>query len=262
MRKFLEGIGRRFLQFMVDSGRMGIFLFSCVLNIFIPPYRIYSIVRQIYFIGARSVVVILVTGLFTGMVLALQGYHNLRQFGSEDLLGSAVALSLVQELGPVLAALMVIGRAGSAICAEIGIMRHSEQIDAMECMGIDPYKYLMVPKYVAAMISLPILTFMFDVVGIFGGYLVGVQFLGVSEGSYFQGMANSVGWDDIQLGITKSLIFGLLIVWIATFKGFFIHLSRAGSFGAEGVSRITTDAVVLSSVTILGWDYLIGSIML
>lgn len=262
LTRVLEKIGGSFLLLLEEVGRMGIFLSNCLYNIFYPPYRIYPIVRQVYFIGSRSVTVILVTGLFTGMVLALQGYHNLRKFGSEDLLGSAVALSLVQELGPVLAALMVIGRAGSAICAEIGIMRHSEQIDALECMGIDPYRYLMVPKYIAAMISLPILTFIFDVVGMLGGYLVGVEMLGVSEGSYFQGMANSVGWEDIRLGIVKSLIFGLLIVWIATFKGFFIHLNRTGSFGAEGVSRITTDAVVLSSVTILAWDYLIGSIML
>lgn len=258
----IERLGDEFLYFLEQAGRTGIFLFACLVNVVKPPYKLYPILRQIYFIGTRSMVVILVTGTFTGMVLALQGYHNFRRFGSEELLGAAVGLGLIQELGPVLTALMVIGRAGSAICAEIGIMRNSEQIDALECMAIDPYQYLMVPKFVAAIVSLPLLTFIFDVVGILGGYLVGVVFFGVNEGAYFQGMYESVGWKDIELGIAKSLIFGLLIVWIATFKGYFLHLDRSGAFGAEGVSRITTNAVVLSSVMILVWDYLIGAILL
>jgi phospholipid/cholesterol/gamma-HCH transport system permease protein len=237
MRGVIEKTGREFLYLLETIGR-------------------------IYLIGSRSVIVILVTGLFTGMVLGLQGYHNLKQFGSEELLGSAVALSLIQELGPVLTALMVIGRAGSAICAEIGIMRNSEQIDALECMAIDPYKYLIAPKFIAAMISLPVLTFIFNIVGILGGYLAGVVLLGVAEGAYFHGMYDSVVWADIRLCLIKSIIFGLLIVWIATFKGYFLHLNRSGVFGAEGVSRITTDAVVLASVSILVWDYLIGSLIL
>jgi phospholipid/cholesterol/gamma-HCH transport system permease protein len=219
-------------------------------------------VRQIHFIGARSSFVILFTGAFTGMVLGLQGYYTLRKFGSEGLLGSAVAVSLIRELGPVLTALMVIGRAGSAICAEIGIMRNSEQIDALECMAIDPFKYLMAPKFVACIVSIPLLTCIFDVVGILGGLLVGVFLLGVNQGAYFQGMYSSVVWDDIEMGVVKSLVFGLLVVWVAAGKGFFLHLDRSGGFGAEGVSRVTTSAVVLSSVTILVWDYLISAIML
>jgi phospholipid/cholesterol/gamma-HCH transport system permease protein len=254
--------GGEFLYFLEVSGRMGIFFGSAVGSIFRPPFSIHAIVRQIYFFGARSVIVILIVGLFTGMVIGLQGYHNLKQFGSEELLGSAVALSLIQELGPVLTALMVIGRAGSAICAEIGIMRHSEQIDALECMAINPVKYLIAPKFVAAFISLPILAFIFCVVGIGGGYLAGVVILGVSEGAYFQGMYRSVEWADIRLCGIKAMIFGVLIVWITTFKGYFLHMSRTGVYGAEGVSRITTDAVVFASVTILVWDYLIGSIIL
>ena len=173
-----------------------------------------------------------------------------------------MALSLVRELGPVLTALMVIGRAGSAMCAEIGIMRTSEQIDALECMAIDPYRYLMVPKFVAAIIALPLLTFIFDVVGIFGGYLVGVILLGVNKGAYFLGMYDSVVWKDVELGLVKAFVFGLLIVWISSAKGYFMHLERTSVFGAEGVSRVTTDAVVLASVTILIWNYLIGAIML
>jgi len=258
----IEKTGREFLYLLETIGRAGIFFTATLANILKPPYTPYPVIRQVYFIGSRSVTVILVTGLFTGMVLGLQGYHNLRQFGSEELLGSAVALSLIQELGPVLTALMVIGRAGSAICAEIGIMRNSEQIDALECMAIDPYKYLIAPKFIAALISLPVLTFIFNIVGILGGYLAGVVILGVAEGAYFQGMYDSVVWEDIRLCLVKSMIFGLLIVWIATFKGYFLHLNRGGVFGAEGVSRITTDAVVLASVSILVWDYLIGSLIL
>jgi phospholipid/cholesterol/gamma-HCH transport system permease protein len=262
MLKLVEKLGRDFLYLLETTGRMGIFFGSSVASIVKPPLAFYPIVRQIYFFGARSVIVILIVGLFTGLVLGLQGYHNLKQFGSEDVLGSAVALSLIQELGPVLTALMVIGRAGSAICAEIGIMRHSEQIDALECMAINPVKFLVAPKFVAALISMPVLTFIFCVVGIFGGYLAGVVLLGVSEGSYFQGMYKSVEWADIRLCLIKSIIFGLLVVWITTFKGYFLHLNRTGVFGAEGVSRITTDAVVFASVSILVWDYLIGSIIL
>lgn len=262
IKRSIEKLGTEFLYFLLESGRMGIFFITCVFNLLTPPYKLAPIIRQVYFFGARSVVVILVTGLFTGMVVALLGYHNLQKFGSVDLLGSAVGLGLIQELGPVLTALMVIGRAGSSICAEIGIMRHSEQIDALECMGIDPYRFILAPKYVAAIISLPILTCIFIVVGVFGGYLVAVELHGVSEGSYFQGMYDSVKWFDIRLGLTKSLIFGLIIVWISTFKGYFLHLMRSGSFGAEGVSRVTTDAVVMSSIAILAGDYLVGTIML
>lgn len=262
MLKLFEMLGDNFLYYLNQVGRMGIFLFACLASTLKPPYKIFPVVRQIHFIGSRSVFVILFTAAFTGMVLGLQGYYTLRKFGSEGLLGSAVALSLVRELGPVLTALMVIGRAGSAICAEIGIMRNSEQIDALECMAVDPYKYLMVPKFVAGVISVPMLTFIFDTVGIFGGWLIGVGLLGVNQGAYFQSMYASVVWDDIEMGIVKSLVFGLMIIWITASKGFFLHLERGGGFGAEGVSRTTTDAVVLSSVTVLVWDYLISAIML
>lgn len=196
------------------------------------------------------------------MALGLQGHYTLSKFGSQGLLGSAVALTLIRELGPVLTALMVIGRAGSAMCAEIGIMRNSEQIDALECMAIDPVKYLMVPKFIAALIVLPLLTFIFDVVGIYGGYLIGSVLLDLSSGTYFQAMYHSVGWEDIYLGLVKSISFGLLIVWICSAKGFYVHYERSGGFGAEGVSRTTTNAVVLASVMVLVWNYLIGACML
>lgn len=260
--RMLEKLGDQCLYVLEQLGRMGLFLSSCLWAIVKPPYKISPIIRQIHFIGSRSFFVIFFTGAFTGMVLGLQGYYTLRKFGSEGLLGSAVALSLIRELGPVVAALMVIGRAGSAICAEIGIMRNSEQIDALECMAIDPYKYLMAPKFVAAVISMPLLTAIFDVVGILGGWLIGVVLLGINEGSYFQAMYASVEWQDIRMGLVKSLVFGLLLIWIAAAKGYFLHLERGGGFGAEGVSRTTTDAVVMSSVAVLLWDYLISAILL
>ncbi len=262
MENFCERLGENALYHINYAGRLGIFLFLCLTNILAPPYKIRPVIQQIHFIGAKSLFVIVFTGAFTGMVLGLQGYYSLRQFGSESALGSAVALSLIRELGPVLTALMVTGRAGSAICAEIGIMRNSEQIDALECMAIDPYRFLMAPKFLAAFFALPLLTSFFDVVGIFGGFLIGVKLLGVNEGAYFSGMYKSVVWDDIYMGIVKSLCFAVLIVWICAGKGFYLHLERSGGFGAEGVSRATTNAVVLSSVAILVWDYLITAILL
>lgn len=260
--RYIETIGANTLYYLGQGGRMGVFLFNSLVSIASPPYKLFPIIKQILFIGARSSMVVLVTGLFTGMVLGLQGYYTLARFNAEELLGSAVALSLIRELGPVLTALMVIGRAGSAICAEIGIMRNSEQIDALKCMAIDPYKYLIAPKVVAAIISVPLLTSLFDVIGIFGGYLVGVLMLGINEGAYFQGMYDSVTWNDVYMGLIKSLVFGLLMVWIAAAKGYYLHLERRQAFGAEGVSRITTDAVVLSSIAVLVWDYLISAVLM
>jgi phospholipid/cholesterol/gamma-HCH transport system permease protein len=262
MWQLIEKLGYETLWFLESVGRMGLFLARTIASLFSRPFKIYPVVRQIHFIGARSVFVILFTGAFTGMVLGLQGYYTLRKFGSEGFLGSAVALSLVRELGPVLTALMVIGRAGSAMCAEVGIMRNSEQIDALECMAIDPYRYLIAPKLLAGILVLPLLTAIFDVVGICGGYLVGVGLFGVNQGAYFEGMYASVVWADVEMGLVKSLVFGLLLVWISTSKGYFLHLEPSGGFGAEGVSRTTTDAVVLSSVSVLVWDYLISAILL
>lgn len=258
----LERLGGEGLFYLEQAGRLGTFLAVTLVQAVLPPYPVRATVRQVNFIGARSLFVIVFTGAFTGMVLGLQGYYTLRKFGSEGLLGSAVALSLLRELGPVLTALMVVGRAGSAICAEVGIMRNSEQIDALECMAIDPHRYLIVPKLLAGVVCVPLLTCVFDVVGIGGGFLVGVALLGVNRGAYFQGMADAVVWADVEMGLVKSLVFGLLIVWLAAGKGFYLHRERSGGFGAEGVSRTTTSAVVLSSVAILVWDYLISSLLI
>ncbi len=256
MFSLAESLGSWTLRAVNALGRMLTFLATAVASVAVPPLRVRHVVRQVHFIGVRSVFVIVLTAAFTGMVLGLQGYYTLRKFGSEGLLGSAVALSLIRELGPVLSALMVTGRAGSALAAEIGIMRIGEQIDSLESMGIDPVKFLVSPRLVGAVVSVPLLTAIFDVVGIAGGYLVGVKLLGVSAGTYFGQMEASVELKDIVSGFWKSIAFGLVIAWICTFKGYFTER------GAEGVSRSTTSAVVLSSVLILVSDYVLTSVLL
>ena len=232
------------------------FLTTAFFWVLFPPYLLRRIVKQINFIGVKTTLVIILTGSFTGMVLALQTYYALVKFGAETSLGPVVALSLIRELGPVLSALMVIGRAGSALTAEIGIMRISEQIDALDAMALNPYKYLVIPNLLAGIISLPLLNAIFVVVGVWGGYAVGVGLTGVSSGTYFGGIRDFVSAKDILEGLYKSLSFGMLITWISCYKGYFT------GYGAEGVSKATTQAVVLSSVTILIWDYFMTSILL
>jgi len=237
-------------------GRMGLFFARTALLTVTPPFKFSQLLKQIQFIGSQSVLVIFLTGAFAGMVLGLQGYYTLDRFGSAALLGPMVALSLIKELGPVLCALMVTGRAGSAMTAEIGIMRITEQIDAIELMGVNPHRFLVVPKFLAGILALPLLTAIFDVVGIFGGYLIGVKLLGIGGGTYFGEMGNYVDMEDILGGIYKSLCFGALIAWVCCYKGYY------AGFGARGVSQATTQAVVLSSVLILIWDYVMTSLLL
>jgi len=255
-------LGETGIYILVDLGRMALFLLKTLRGIFRRPFRFSELVKQINFIGTGSILVIFFTAASTGMVLGLQGYYSLHKFGAEGLLGSAVSLTLIMELGPVLTALMVAGRAGSAICAEIGIMRISEQIDALECMGVDPFRYFISPKVLAAIISVPLLTAIFDVVGIAGGYISGVVLMGVNPGSYIDGMQTSVTNHDIQLGIIKSFVFALLVVWICTGRGYFVKEIRGAGFGAESVSKVTTQAVVLSSISVLIFDYLLTAVLL
>jgi phospholipid/cholesterol/gamma-HCH transport system permease protein len=252
----LRFLGEWTLTSLRGGGRMIIFLGTALLWIFLPPLKWRRMIARIHFIGAKSLVVILLTGAFTGMVLGLQVFYTLTKFGSEAFLGPAVALSLIRELGPVLCALMVTGRAGSALTAEIGIMRITEQIDALHAMALNPMRYLIVPTILAGLIAFPLLTAIFDIVGIYGGYLVGVKLLGIGEGTYFGEMETYVDLSDITQGIVKSLSFGLLVTWVCCYKGFYT------GYGAEGVSRATTEAVVLSSVLILVWDYFVGSVLL
>ena len=256
----LKIIGKKAISFIRELGKMGCFLITSLYYMILPPYLINRVIKQIYFIGVKTVLVIMLTGLFTGMVLSLQSYHVLVTFGAESKLGAILALSLIRELGPVIAALMVIGRAGSALTAEIGIMRISEQIDALDAMALNPYKYLVIPNLLAGLISLPILTSMFIVVGIWGGYLVGVELTGLSSGTYFGTIADSISHKDLLLSLYKALCFGVLITWISCYKGFYVG-DKSG-FGAEGVSQATTQAVVLSSVLVLISDYYITSVMI
>ncbi|MCG8619517.1 MAG: MlaE family lipid ABC transporter permease subunit [Desulfobacterales bacterium] len=249
-------LGRWTLNRIQIFGRSGIFLCLAVIQGFVRPLRPGRLVKEIEFIGSKSLLIVFVTGLFTGMVLGLQGHHTLTQFGAEALLGSAVALSIIRELGPVLCALMVTGRAGSAMTAEIGIMKITDQFPALEMMAIDPLKYVISPKILAGIISLPLLTAFFNVVGIFGGYLVGVKLLGVNEGAYFGKMVSAVTFTDIFGGVLKSLTFGLLIAWICSFMGYTAQATT------EGVSRATTQAVVFSSLSILVMDYILTSLLL
>ncbi len=250
------------LEFIQGTGRSGLFLINGLWKMVTPPYKLFPVLKQLYFIGARSLLVILISGVFVGMVVALQFYDTLLRFGSVALLGAAVGLSLIRELGPVLTALIIIGRAGSAICAEISIMRNEQQIDALECMAIDPFRYLIAPRLLAALISMPLLTTIFITVGIFGGYFVGVILFEVSPGSYLGGMYDSVLWRDIFMGGIKSFVFGLIMIWVATSKGFYLHLTRGDHHGSEGVSKVTTDAVVMASIAILFADYILSAIIL
>jgi phospholipid/cholesterol/gamma-HCH transport system permease protein len=253
MRTLLRLTGHRAIEFVKSTGRLVLFLLEGLALVFVSPFRFHRILQEIFFIGFKSSVIILLTASFTGMVLALQGVYTLRQFGAEGALGAAVALSLIRELGPVLTALMVSGRAGSAITAEVGIMRITEQLDALDTMAVNPMQYVIMPKLVAGLISVPLLTGMFNVVGILGGYLVGVLVLGVSSGAYFTGMVQSVVMLDIQTGFVKSVVFGLIITLVACYKGYFTER------GAEGVSKATTETVVTSAVLVLAWDYIITS---
>jgi len=234
---------------------MGVFLGRALPCVVMPPFKTTLLLQRIRFIGAQSMLVIVLTGAFTGMVLGFQGFYTLRKVGSEAFLGPMVALSLILELGPVLSALMVTGRAGSATTAEIGIMRLNEQIDALELMGLSPFRYLVAPNLVAAVLSLPLLCALFDVVGILGGYLVGVQLFGVSPGAYFGEIPGYMKMADILQGLYKSLSFGVIIGWVSCYKGFYASPS------ARGVSQATTQAVVLSSVLILVWDCFLTSVL-
>jgi len=246
-----EKFGKTVLDLTEAWGRAWIFLFRTLVAIFSPPLRLQLIVNQLYQIGVNSTLVIALIGLFTGAVLAVQGNYTLSKFGATAYVGSAVAISLIRELGPVLTALMVIGRAGSAITAEVGIMRITEQIDALKSMAVDPMKYLMAPRVLAGLFAMPLLTAIFIVVGIGGGYIVGVNLLGLSPGV----MISEVDIIDVYSGLIKSIAFGFIFGWVACYKGY------TCGFGAVGVNKATTQSVVTASVAVLVVDYFLTSIL-
>lgn len=257
---FFNFFGKPFVRVNNSLGAFTIFLFkSCILIFQIK--QIPLIINQIYMIGARSVLIVMLVGLFTGMVLGLQLHYVLIQFGAIGYLGSAISLSLVRELGPVLTAIMITARAGSAMAAEIGIQRISEQIDALQTMHISPLGYLISPRLAAGIISFPILTAFFDLIAIFGGYVSGVLLVGNNPGVYFDRVVRSLQFVDIYSGFIKSLVFAVLVVTICCFQGYFTHMRRDG-FGAKSVGLSTTQAVVLSCILILVSDYVVTSLVL
>ena len=257
----LEQLGRIVTAPVQEMGRIAIFFFRGLYHMFSPPPQLGKVVDQVYFVGVKSIFVICITGTFTGMVLGMQGYYTLVKFGSKGLLGAAVALSLIREMGPVMTAIMVIARAGSSMAAELGIMRISEQIDALETMDIDPVRFLVSPRMAAALISFPLLTALFDVVGIVGGYLTGSLLLGISPGTYISRVESSVLMSDITGGFIKAIAFAAVVSTICCFQGFYTHTRKEG-FGARGVSLSTTSAVVISCVLILIIDYVLTSFLL
>lgn len=251
----LDRLGRAVLAGVEEMGKI-ILLFISVLSwMFRPPLKLRNIFKQMEFVGVKSIFVVVLTGTFTGMVMALQGYHGFRMFGAESLVGSTVALGMTRELGPVLTSLMVTARAGSAMAAELGTMRVTEQIDALYVMAANPVKHLIVPRVIAGVLMVPLLTVVSDFVGILGGYFVGVHILGINSGIFIKNITRLVDLNDIYNGLVKAACFGLIMALIGCYKGFNTY------GGAEGVGRATTEAVVLASITILISDYFLTAIM-
>ncbi|KTD16332.1 lipid asymmetry maintenance ABC transporter permease subunit MlaE [Legionella jordanis] len=216
-----------------------------------------SLRRQLYFVGVLSCLIIVVSALFVGMVIGLQGYNTLQKFGASSQLGQLLALSITRELGPVISALLFAGRAGSALTAEIGLMKATEQLASMDMMGVDPLGRVIYPRFLAGLISLPLLALIFTTVAIYGGYFVGVDWLGVDAGSFWSNMQASINFRlDILSGIIKSVVFAFVVVWIAVFQGFSCIPT------AEGISQATTRTVVYSSLAVLGLDFILTAMMI
>jgi len=253
-------IGRSTISWVSNLGASAIFFMLAFLKI-LHPKQWSKIIQQIYYIGARSTMIILLVSLFTGMVLGLQSYTALVKFGAQGALGTLVALTLVRELGPVLTAIMIAARAGSAIAAEIGIQRISEQIDALDTMRIDPLRYLISPRIVASIISFPILTAVFDIIGIIGGYISGVLLLGANAGTYVYRVQTSMDMKDVTDGFIKSIVFAFIVSTVCCYQGYFAHM-RTDSHGAKAVGLSTTSAVVISCVLILVSDYVVTSLLI
>ena len=256
MLDLIQTLGIKGLDFFERLGRACILLARILggLHTLIP--RVGLVAYQVYSVGVLSLLIIVVSGLFVGMVLGLQGYNTLVDFGAEESLGILVALSLVRELGPVVAALLFAGRAGSALTAEIGLMKATEQLSAMEMMAIDPVHRVLAPRFVAGFFAMPLLAAIFSAVGVIGGYFVAVGLVGVDEGAFWSQMQDAVDLhDDIYNGVIKSLVFGVVVTWIAIFEG------SDAIPTSEGVSRATTRTVVHSALAILGLDFVLTALM-
>ena len=253
--EFFEYIGREIVKFLEAMGAMMIFIVRTMYWSVRRPVFLKETVKQMDIIGVKSSLVIVLTGTFTGMVSALQADYGFRMFSAESMVGSVTALGLLRELGPVLASLMVTARAGSAMTAELGTMRVTEQIDALTVMGVNPYQYLILPRIVASTIMMPLLTLVFCGLGMVGAYIVGVDLLGIDKGLFMARIAQYVDYSDLNSGLIKAVCFGIILSFVGCFKGF----TTTG--GAEGVGKATTYSVVISSVSILIADYVLTAIM-
>ncbi|MBO1926290.1 lipid asymmetry maintenance ABC transporter permease subunit MlaE [Thiomicrorhabdus sp. 6S2-11] len=254
--QFLGSIGAKFINFLAVLGQAALFTVSLFPALPVALLRFDLWIKQLYIAGVLSLPIILTAGLFVGMVLSLQGYNVLVDYNSEEAVGTMTALSLLRELGPVVAALLFAGRAGSALTAEIGLMRSTEQVSALEMMAVDPIKYIYAPRFMASVIALPMLALLFTAMGIIGGYMVGVGWLGVDEGAFWSQMNSSVDWqDDVMNGVIKSVAFAILIAIISLYQG----VSAIPT--SEGVSRATTRTVVHASLGVLGLDFILTAIM-
>ncbi len=252
----LRALGRAGLSFFERLGRGHIFLLYTLGGLPATLYRWRLLTSQVFALGVLSLVIIAVSGLFVGMVLGLQGYNTLVDFGAEESLGILLALSLVRELGPVVSALLFAGRAGSALTAEIGLMKTTEQLAAMEMMAVDPLHRVVAPRLLAGILAMPLLAAIFSAVGVYGGYFVGVGLLGVDEGAFWSQMQSAVDFhDDILNGVIKSFVFGIAVTWIAVFEGYDTAPTSAG------ISRATTRTVVNSSLAVLGLDFVLTALM-
>ncbi|MDQ3564453.1 MAG: lipid asymmetry maintenance ABC transporter permease subunit MlaE [Pseudomonadota bacterium] len=256
MMSALRALGRFGLRFFQRLGRGHIFLLYTLGGLPATLYRWRLLTSQVFALGVLSLVIIVVSGLFVGMVLGLQGYNTLVDFGAEESLGILLALSLVRELGPVVSALLFAGRAGSALAAEIGLMKTTEQLAAMEMMAVDPLHRVVAPRLLAGILAMPLLAAIFSAVGVYGGYFVGVGLLGVDEGAFWSQMQSAVDFhDDILNGVIKSFIFGIAVTWIAVFEGYDTVPT------SQGISRATTRTVVNSSLAVLGLDFVLTALM-
>lgn len=255
MLNFIRKRGAQAINTVATVGRAGLMLFGAIFSL--PSAKnVRLTIKQIYVVGVQSLLIIIVSGLFIGMVMALQGYTILVGYGAEGSLGPLVALSLLRELGPVVTALLFAGRAGSALTAEIGLMKATEQLSSLEMMAVDPLRRIIAPRFWAGVISMPMLAVIFSAVGILGGYLVGVDWLGVDSGSYWSVMQASVEWNvDVMNGVIKSIVFALVVTWIALFKGYDAIPT------SEGISAATTQTVVYASLAVLGLDFVLTALM-
>lgn len=257
MMSYVQTLGRYGVNLLQQYGKAGILLFRVVFQV--PNFKkgMPLVVHQLYGEGVLSLLIIIVSSLFIGMVVALQGYHSLSKFGATQELGPLVALSVARELGPVVAALLFAGRAGSALTAEIGLMKATEQLSSMEMMAVDPIRRVISPRLWGGFISLPLLTMIFNAVAIYGAYLVGVKWLGLDSGAFWSNMQASVEfYSDIVNGLWKSLVFGLAVTWIAVYQGYFSVPTSAG------IANATTRTVVYSSLAVLGLDFVLTTMMI